>query len=240
LQYEPGLGALSALSAAAYGVFRGESAVAAGLTRKQLAALRSAGVIERVLPDTYRMTAVQRSNRQALKAALLWAGRSAAAAGLSAGELYELQGVRAHRPEIVVPSKSGLRSPKVAVHRSDHRAALMIRALHGFRVTGIEPTLVAAASSLSDEQLELACEDARRRRLTSMPALQAYLARHGRSGRPGVADLRTFSTSPSCDGARFSRPTDDGGTTTRPTTKTTTRSGVCPPGTGSASSSPRG
>ena len=190
LQYEPGLGALSALSAAAYGVFRGESAIDAGLTRKQLAALRSAGVIERVLPDTYRMTAVPRSNRQALKAALLWAGREAAAAGLSAAELYELEGVHADRPEIVVPSKSGLRSADIAVHRSDDRAALMVRRLHRFRVTGIEASLMAAASSLSGEQLELACEDARRRRLTSVPALRAYLARHGRSGRPGVADLR--------------------------------------------------
>src|SRR5205814_2663811 len=41
-----------------------------------------------------------------------------------------------------------------------------------------------------DEALEIACEDARRRRLTSVPALHAYLARFGRTGRPGVGALR--------------------------------------------------
>jgi hypothetical protein len=43
---------------------------------------------------------------------------------------------------------------------------------------------------LSEEALEIACEDARRRRLTTMPALHAYLARFGASGRNGTGKLR--------------------------------------------------
>ena len=46
------------------------------------------------------------------------------------------------------------------------------------------------AHELDEEALEIACEDARRRRLTSVPALRAYLDRYGRRGRPGVAALR--------------------------------------------------
>ena len=57
-------------------------------------------------------------------------------------------------------------------------------------MTGVEPTLVALAATLESEAFEIACEDARRRRLTSVPALNAYLTRFGRAGRPGVGNLR--------------------------------------------------
>jgi hypothetical protein len=66
----------------------------------------------------------------------------------------------------------------------------MIRTVRGLRVTGVECTLLALAASLDDEALEIACEDARRRRLTSVPAIRAYLARFGVKGRPGVQALR--------------------------------------------------
>src|SRR5205085_5569627 len=92
--------ALSARSARTAGVFRGADAVRLGMSRKQLTSMRNAGVIERVLPDTYRMTAVARSPEQRLRAALLWAGPDAAAAGASAGAVYGLTGVHAPRPEI--------------------------------------------------------------------------------------------------------------------------------------------
>ena len=65
----------------------------------------------------------------------------------------------------------------------------MIRRVRGVAVTGIEATLVALASRLDATRLEVACEDARRRRLTSVSALRAYLDRHGRSGRAGSAPL---------------------------------------------------
>ena len=66
------VGALSRLSAPSLGVFRGTEAVEVGVSRNQLTKLLAQGVIERVLPDTYRMTAVPRSNEQELRAALLW------------------------------------------------------------------------------------------------------------------------------------------------------------------------
>jgi very-short-patch-repair endonuclease len=66
----------------------------------------------------------------------------------------------------------------------------MLRTQRGIRTTGVEPTLVALAATLEAEAFEIACEDARRRRLTSVPALNAYLARFGCAGRPGVGVLR--------------------------------------------------
>jgi very-short-patch-repair endonuclease len=63
-----------------------------------------------------------------------------------------------------------------------------VRQVRGMAVTGVEPTLLALATSLDAEAFEIACEDARRRRLTSVPGLLAFLARV--PGRPGVAALR--------------------------------------------------
>jgi very-short-patch-repair endonuclease len=188
---ESAFGSLARLSEQSAGVFRGRSAVGAGVTRKQIAALESAGAVERLLPDTYRVTAVRRSHEQSIVAALLWAGSGAAASGRSAAEVYGLEGVRAEIPEIVVPPSSRVRSDRIIVHRSDDRAAQMIRKYRDIRVTGVEPTIVALARVLDAEALEIACEDARRRRLTSVPGLRAYLLGVG-CRRPGVAAVRSL------------------------------------------------
>ena len=143
-----------------------------GVSRKQISALHLAGVVERVHADTYRMTAVAASSEQRLRAALLWAGNRSAAAGRSGGELYGLEGVRAITPEIVLPRSQRKRTASVLVHGCDQWPALMVREWRGLRVTGVESTLTMLALALEDEALEIACEDARRRKLTSIPALR--------------------------------------------------------------------
>ncbi len=187
---EPVVATLSKLSASSHGVFRAEGATALGVKPNQLARLAEQGVIERVHPSTYRMTAVTLSGTQRLHAALLWAGDLAAAAGRSAGELYRLEGVRAREPEIVLPYRRRGRMTGMTVYHGDPRA-LMARTVAGFRTTGVECTLVRLAHELDEEAFEIACEDARRRRLTSVPALRAYLDRFGQRGRPGVAPMRS-------------------------------------------------
>jgi hypothetical protein len=189
------IGTLSTLSSSPLGVFRGCDAVKLGVTRNQLTALMRDGVIEREFPDTYRMTVVARSNEQQLRAALLWAGDEAAGAGRSAGEMYGLEGVHGSVPEIVVRTGSRVRYDGVLVRRSADPAALMLRTQRGIRTTGVEPTLVALAATLEPEAFEIACEDAHRRGLTSVPALNAYLTRFGRPGRRGVGNLRRLSRS---------------------------------------------
>ena len=68
----------------------------------------------------------------------------------------------------------------------------MLRTNRGVRVTGPEATLLRLAEVLGGEAFEIACEDARRRHLTSVAALRAYLCRFGRPGRPGVTALRAL------------------------------------------------
>jgi very-short-patch-repair endonuclease len=178
------------LASSTFGAFRGRAAVDNGVSRTQLATLLGHGAIERVFPDTYRLIAAPRSHEQLVCAALLWAGDDSAADAQSAGFLYGLEGVRAQLPAIVVAHGRRLVSDHAIVHHCRDRRTLMIRRVRGIPVTGVEATLLALAHELSAEALEIACEDARRRRLTSVPALRAYLDRYGRRGRPGVAALK--------------------------------------------------
>jgi hypothetical protein len=138
------------------------------------------------------MTVVGSSHEQSLRAALMWAGPRAAGAGRSAGAVYRLEGVGAEVPEIVVPRKVGRRHENVVIHRVVDRASLRTRSYRGFRVTGVEPTLLTLGSILDAEAIEVACEDARLRKLTSMRGLQVYVERYGGAGRPGSAAMRAL------------------------------------------------
>jgi len=97
--------------------------------------------------------------------------------------------VRASRPEIAVPHGNRARTTFATVYHGETRA-LMIRDVRGVRTTGVEATLLRLAHELDGEAFEIACEDARRRRLTSVPALRRDLERHATRGRPGVSALR--------------------------------------------------
>jgi very-short-patch-repair endonuclease len=186
---EPAIAVLSRLASERAGIFSGRDAVSLGVSRDRLRKLLAQGVIERLHPDVYRMTAVAPSARQRLHAALLWAGESAAAAGRSAAVLYRLEGVRATTPEIVLPPNIRGRLAEARVYHADPRS-LMVRTVDGIRVTGVEATIVRLGSILDEQAFEIACEDARRRHLTSVPAIDAYLDRFGKRGRPGTAATR--------------------------------------------------
>jgi very-short-patch-repair endonuclease len=125
-----------------------------------------------------------------LWAALLWAGDDAVAAGRSSGMAFRLEGVRAEAPEIAIPETMRRRAIGVVINRYCDRRALMIRRVRGVPVTGVEATLLTLAHELDDEAFEIACEDARRRQLTSVAALHEYLDRFAKRGRPGVAAMR--------------------------------------------------
>jgi hypothetical protein len=183
---------LSKLGRPTLGVFRGVAAERAGVSRKQLHVLLDDGIVARVFPDTYRMTVVDPSDGQRLWAALLWAGDGAAGAGRSAGGVYALEGVRATKPEIVVDRDWRGRNDGVIVYRASDFGPLMLRRHRGFPVTGVEATLVRLAHLLDAQALEIACEDARRRRLTGIPSLYAYLERFARPGQRGVASMRAL------------------------------------------------
>jgi very-short-patch-repair endonuclease len=160
------------------------------VSRTQLATLLEHGAIERVFADTYRLVAAPRSHDQLLHASLLWAGDRCAGDGRSAAIVYGLEGVRTEMPQIVVQHGRHLATANASVRHCRDWTSLMVRTVRGFPVTGVEATLLRLAHELDGEPFEVACEDARRRRLTSVPALRAYLDRFGRRGRPGVTTMR--------------------------------------------------
>ena len=182
--------ALTRLSAGTCGVFRARDAVRAGVSPHQIQAFARGGVIAKAHPGVYRLTSVRPSAEQRLHAALAWAGPGAAAAGRSAAALYELEGIVPAAPEIVVPETLRARSSRIVVHHARHRSHLMVRRVRGIPVTGVEATLLLLAHLVDDAALEIACEDARRRRLTSMPALTRHLDRVGGRGQRGLTKLR--------------------------------------------------
>jgi very-short-patch-repair endonuclease len=122
----------------------------------------------------------------------------AALTTLSAGSLGVFRGRAAaelgvsRKQEMAVLASNHVRSKHVIVHRASDMAPLMVRRHRGLRVTGVEATLVALAHALDAEAFEIACEDARRRRLTSVSALRTYLDRFGRKGLPGVQATRAL------------------------------------------------
>jgi hypothetical protein len=187
-----GLAALTRDAAPHLGVFLASRAEEFGITARQLVDLRRAGVVERAYPRVYCFTAVAPSDEQRLRAALAWAGPAASAATRSAGALYALSDVQAPQPEIVVPESRRARHPGIIVHHARHRPALMLRTVRGIPTTGPEATLQALAQVLDLVALEVACEDARRRGLTSIPALHRYLERFSARGRPGTTRLRAL------------------------------------------------
>jgi very-short-patch-repair endonuclease len=68
----------------------------------------------------------------------------------------------------------------------------MVRRRSGIPTTGVEATLLLLAHVEREEALEVACEDARRRQLTSLRAIEEYLDRWQQRGRPGLRALRSL------------------------------------------------
>jgi very-short-patch-repair endonuclease len=114
------------------------------------------------------------------------------ATGRSAALVYRLEGVSQVRPTIAVPYALAPRHSSVDVTRCRATDHLMVRTHRGMRVTGPESTLRRLGATLDAEPLEVACEDARRRQFTSVPALRAYLGRYNSRGHDGTAALRAL------------------------------------------------
>ena len=178
------------LARASAGAFRIVDALSVGVSEREIRTLCRNGLVERTLPGIYVVAGSPQVVVQKLHAALLWSGEGAAVAAQSAGELLRLEGVHSAAAVIAVPASNRKRHPDVRVIRYTSRAAMMVRRERGIPMVGTEAMLCQLGSALDREALEIACEDARRRKLTSIPALRAYLDLFGASGRNGVGALR--------------------------------------------------
>jgi very-short-patch-repair endonuclease len=132
------------------------------------------------------------ADEQRMWAAFLWAGEGALLSHRTAGQLWEFDGVRMARPEILVPGPSSKRCSMVTVRRSRCVHALDRRFVNGLRVTSPERTLLDLASVLDGYALEVAFESARRERLVTIDSVRGCIERSGGHGRNGTASLRAL------------------------------------------------
>lgn len=185
---------IAEISRTTAGAFRSADALQRGISERELRTVIRNGLVARRFPGVYVIAGAPDLLNQRLHAALLWAGEASAVAAQSAGELLRLEGVHSERPVIAVPASNRKRHPDVRLIRYVSRTPMMIRNGHGMPVVGAEAMLCQLAGSMDREAFEVACEDARRKRLTSIPALRAYLDRFGASGRNGSGELRKLLT----------------------------------------------
>ncbi|HEV3472383.1 MAG TPA: type IV toxin-antitoxin system AbiEi family antitoxin domain-containing protein [Actinomycetota bacterium] len=152
----------------------------------------SSGELARCLPGVYLVSWFDISWKQQAMAALLWAGPNAALSHASAARLWRLDVDATKGVHITVERR--MRSPKSWL--KVHKAGLAPRTvrIEGMAVTPLSQTLLDLAATATPDDLEEALESALRRRLTSVPKLQAFLERFCVKGRRGCAPLRSLVT----------------------------------------------
>jgi len=154
------------------------------MTRHQVEHALAVGRIEVVHRGVYRIAGSPESWRQAAHAAVLAGGRGAVASFLPAAHLWDLAGFWEQPPVgITIPHDRRARIPGVVVH--DSRILDGIHVAHRFDipVTSVGRTLCDLTAGCSSNQVGRALDDALRRRLTSLRAVQVVfddLATRGR------------------------------------------------------------
>ncbi|MFP5353135.1 MAG: type IV toxin-antitoxin system AbiEi family antitoxin domain-containing protein [Actinomycetota bacterium] len=178
-----------ALAAEQYGLVTSRQLASLGLSRSAVSRRIKAGVLIPVLPGVWRLCGVPRSWHQRAMAVFLWAGENSAIAGLAAAALHQLDGI-AMPSQIQVVTLRRIKAPSrlvVARHPlafPDEDRTSIAR----IGVTTCARTLIDVAASVSEAQLELAIEDARRRRLVSMEEFTERIEKLP-SNQPGLRKL---------------------------------------------------
>jgi very-short-patch-repair endonuclease len=176
-----------------HGLITREQLVEIRVSRHQIRGWTDSGRLERVLNGVFRLGGAPESREQTLSAAVLWAGSGALVSHRSAGELWNLDGVHAAKPEITMPARSVKRSTEVAVHTTRVRLTDR-RTRHGLPTTTPERTLIDLAGVIRGEQLEIAFESARRGRQVTVESVERTLARSGSRGRKGSDAMQALLT----------------------------------------------
>lgn len=194
-----------ALAAEQYGLITCAQLATLGVSRSAVHRRVRAGVLVRMLPGVFRLAGVPRSWLQRAMAVYLWAGEQSAIGGTAAAALHRLDGC-AFPSGITVLTQRSLKSPHrlVIVRRPSTYVERDREIIGGIGVTSCPRTLIDLSAEVSEAQLELALEDARRRRLVTPGSLHEALAALP-PNQPGRASLlqvlaATTGTRPSDSG----------------------------------------
>ena len=177
---------LGSIASEAKGVVTREEALAAGITRHQIAERLRKGLLLREYRGVYRVGHAAPSTEARYLAAVKACGPEAVLCGRAAAHLMGLVRGRAPRPEVRTPRESKL--PGVEVRgrcRVDHRERWTF---DGVPATTVPRTLVDLAAVLDEDTLARVCHEAEVRYRTTPEQVEAVLRR--RPNAAGAAVLR--------------------------------------------------
>ena len=191
------------IAARQQGIVRRQQAIDAGLSSQAIYRRVQRGVWTRVLPTTFLIGPGRSEWHQRLSALAQWS-RGLASHG-SAAALLALDGFDAEPLEVTCARRLVCPWPHAVVHYTVSLPADSIEIM-GIPATSATRTLVDIASTADPDRVELALEDALRRKLTSPPRLRWALSTQGARGRAGAKVLRSLVDA--LDGSR--RVTESG------------------------------
>ena len=150
------------------------------------------GRLERLAPRTYRVVGSVSDWRQTLAAAVIAAGRGAAASHLSAAALWGLPGFGGEPVEVTRPRQRHHTGLIGRVHESRRFPETHRREVDGIAVTSVARTLfdLCGSREVHPKRAERAISNALSRGLVGFGALEVMLAQMGRRGRRGSALFR--------------------------------------------------
>ena len=161
-----------------------------GFSKRQLRALVAQGQLVPVRRGVFRLCGVPPSWHTSALAAVLAAGGGAVLSHRSAAVLWGLLERSESTGPIEITKQRHSRLTGVVTHV--HRiAAVEITTYRGIPVTTPERTLLDLAESIEDErELGRLCDEALRRRITTVGRLHAAAQRHAGPGRRRLAPIR--------------------------------------------------
>ncbi len=175
-----------------YGVFSRRQASACGYSSDVIDGRLASGVWVREFRGVYRVAGSPASEHSRVMAAVLAAGCGACASHLTAAELWRFEGTKAGFVEVAVPDRRDVHLPQVVVHRPRQLAIKDRTQIGAIAFTTPTRTILDVASVLNPLQLELALDDALRRRLVRVRPLLARVTGMPPQGRRGIPILRTL------------------------------------------------
>ena len=173
-----------------HGAIHRSQAISTGMTGAQIKTLVSKGTWFRALPQVFCSTSSPRTRVRDLMILSLWCGDRGAVSHLSAAGILRLRVPASERLEITVTNRRPSPRCDVIVHYSSHLPHSDVETAQAIRLTTPTRTLVDLAGTLTEEELEIALDDALRRGLTSIPRLYWQLGRSGGRGRRGSVTMR--------------------------------------------------